>query len=161
MKKQDVTQNVIVKLDFNELNKLIRNDDKNNRLLGWNGVYSNDYSEINDEIILHRFAFLRGTMEAIDLLGKILNNIENCLSFTYYFDNKNKNFKCTGQFDIYDNNIIIEHIWCGDCEMDGDMTELYNEIYENSKEIHIEYNKAIKYYKEYYTRLFDRGRTVK
>ena len=25
----------------------------------------------------------------------------------------------------------------------------------------IEYNKAIKYYKEYYTRLFDRGRTVK
>ena len=161
MKKQDVTQNVIVKLDFNELNKLIRNDDKNNRLLGWNGVYSNGYSEINDEIILHRFAFLRGTMEAIDLLGKILNNIENCLSFTYYFDNKNKKLKCTGQFDIYDNDIINEHIWCGDCEMDGDMTELYNEIYENIKEIHIEYNKAIKYYKEYYTRLFDRGRTVK
>ena len=94
-------------------------------------------------------------------LFKILNNIENCLSFTYYFDNKNKKFKCTGQFDIYDNDIIIEHIWCGDCEMNGDMTELYNEIYKNIKDIHIEYNKAIKYYKEYYTRLFDRGRTVK
>ena len=161
MKKQDVTKNVIFDLNYSQLNSIIRTEDKNNRLLGWNGVYSNEYSEINDEIILHRFACLRGTMEAIDLLGKILNNIENCLSFTYYFDNKNKNFKCTGEFNTYDNDIIIEHIWCGDCEMNGDMTELYNEIYENSKEIHIEYNKAIKYYKEYYTRLFDRGRTVK
>ena len=160
MKKQNVTQNVIFDLNYSQLNSIIRTEDKNNRLLGLNGVYSNEYSEINDEIILHRFACLRGTMEAIDLLGKILNNIENCLSFTYYFDNKNKKFKCTGQFDIY-NDIIIEHIWCGDCEMNGDMTELYNEIYENIKEIHIEYNKAIKYYKEYYTRLFDRGRTVK
>ena len=161
MKKQDVTQNVIFDLNYSQLNSIIRTEDKNNRLLGWNGVYSNEYSEINDEIILHRFACLRGTMEAIDLLGKILNNIENCLSFTYYFDNKNKKFKCTGEFNTYDNDIIIEHIWSGDCEMNGDMTELYNEIYENIKEIHIEYNKAIKYYKEYYTRLFDRGRTVK
>ena len=161
MKKQYVTQNVIFDLNYSQLNSIIRTEDKNNHLLGLNGVYSNEYSEINDEIILHRFACLRGTMEAIDLLGKILNNIENCLSFTYYFDNKNKKFKCTGEFNTYDNDIIIEHIWCGDCEMNGDMTELYNEIYENIKEIHIEYNKAIKYYKEYYTRLFDRGRTVK
>ena len=161
MTQQAVTQNVIFDLNYSQLNSIIRSEDKNGRLLGSNGIYSNGYSEINDEIILHRFGYLKGTMNALDLLGKILNNIENCLTFTYYFDNKNKNFKCTGQFDICDNNIIIEHIWCGDCEMNGDMTELYNEIYENIKEIHIEYNKAIKYYKEYYTRLFDRGRTVK
>ena len=83
MKKQDVTQNVIFDLNYSQLNSIIRTEDKNNQLLGLNGVYSNEYSEINDEIILHRFACLRGTIKAIDLLGKILNNIKNCLSFTY------------------------------------------------------------------------------
>ena len=76
MKKQAVTQNVIFDLNYSQLNSIIRTEDKNGRLLGSNGIYSNGYSEINDEIILHRFGYLKGTMNALDLLGKILNNIE-------------------------------------------------------------------------------------
>lgn len=161
MKKQDVTQNVIVKLDFDELNKLIRNEDKNNRLLGWNGVYSNKYSEINDEIILHRFAFLRGTMEAIDLLGKILNNIDYCLSYIYFVEYKGKKFRCIGFND--GDGITIDDIRSESCDeiLDEDKIEINNYAYENEQEVLIEINKMSKYYKEYYTRLFDRGRTVK
>ena len=169
MKKQDVTQNVIVKLDFNELNKLIRNDDKNNRLLGWNGVYSNGYSEINDEIILHRFALLRGTMEAIDLLGKILNNIDYCLSYIYFVEYKGKCIDCQGiipaDINEFDCSYIEPLIGIDENNKpefsEDEQTEIINIVYEHRNEILLEANKMKKYYKEYYTRLFDRGRTVK
>lgn len=159
MKHTNENQNVIVKLDLIELNRLIRNEDKEGRLLGSQGLWSNGYSEINDEIILHRFGYLKGTMSALDLLGKILDNIENCLSYTYYLNYKNNNYTCTGWYD--GDGITIENICCGSVEMNGDLTELHNIIYDNEKEILIECNKMTKYYKEYYTRLFDRGRTIK
>lgn len=161
MKKTNENQNVIVNLNFFELNKLIRNDDKDHRLLGWNGIYDDNYSEINDEIILHRFAFLKGKMEAIDLLGKILDGINYCLSFEYFIEYKDKNYICNGSFFAGDFDIDNIYDAAGDDMSDEIKTEINNYAFKNCQEIYIECNKAIKYYKEYYTRLFDRGRTVK
>lgn len=158
MKNTDLTQNTIVKLDLNELNKIIREQDKNGRLLGSQGLYNN-YSYIDDNIILHRFAYLKNTMNGVDLLGIILSNIDNCLKFTYYFEFKNINIQCFGYYD--GDGIEIDDIFCGATKLEGDKTVIYNIVYDHEKEILIECNKMSKYYKEYYTRLFDRGRTVK
>lgn len=160
MKKTENTQNVIVELNFTELNKILRSEDKDGRLLGSQGLFSNGCSYINDEIILHRFAYLRGTMDAIDLLGKILSNIDACLKFQYYTEYKDENLYCTGNID--DECIEIDDILLSESELIGDDNkELYDIVYNNEKEIMIEASKMKKYYKEYYTRLFDRGRTVK
>jgi len=161
MKNKDLPQNVIVKLDFNELNKIIREEDKNGRLLGSQGLYEN-YSFLDDKIILHRFAYLKGTMDGIDLLGIILSNIDFCLKFTYYFEYKGQNVQCFGFCnDGCGDSIDIQDILFGNTALEGDKTELYKYVYDHEKEILIEYNKMSKYYKEYYTRLYDRGRTVK
>ncbi len=160
MKKQDVTQNVIVKLDFNELNKIIREQDKNGELLGYQGLYEK-WSYINDQIILHRFAYLKNTMEAVDLLGIILSNIDNCLSYIYFVGYRNKKYRCIGYYD--GNGIEIDDIQSesGEDILEEDKTVINNYAYENEQEVLIECSKMSKYYKEYYTRLFDRGRTVK
>lgn len=158
MKKQENTQNVIIKLNFDELNKIIRSDDPNGRLLGNHGYIGDNCTFIDDSIILHRFAYLKGTMDAIDLLGLILNNIENCFKFTYYYKNEKHNFVITGY--ICD-DIIIDQIYDRNGVVKPD-NKLYNDIwFEIEQEIMIEFHKAVKYYKEYYTRLFDRGRTIK
>lgn len=158
MKTQDVTQNVIVKLDFNELNKIIREQDKNGRLLGSQGLFKN-YSWIDDQIILHRFAYLKGTMDAVDLLGIILSNIDLCLKFVYYFEYKDMKLQCYGYYD--EGGLTLEDIMYGQVILEDNKKEIYEYVNDNEKEIIIECNKMSKYYKEYYTRLFDRGRTVK
>lgn len=161
MKKEKNTQNVIVELDFIALNKVIRYEDKNGRLLGNNGVWSNGYSEINDEIILHRFGYLKGTMDALDLLGKILVAIDDCLNYIYFVEYNNKKYRAIGEYEgcgVSINDIQSES---GDEILEEDRKAIHNYVYENEKDILIECHKMIKYYKEYYTRLFDRGRTVK
>lgn len=158
MKKQENTQNVIIELDFDNLNKIIRQEDTKGRLLANHGYICDNCTFIDDSIILHRFAYLKGTMDAIDLLGLILNNIEICCKFTYYYKNENVNYVITGYIR---EDIIIEQIYDRNGIVEPD-NKLYNDIwFEIEQEIMIEFHKTVKYYKEYYTRLFDRGRTIK
>lgn len=169
MKKQDVTKNVIVELDFDELNINIREVDKYGKLLGNHGHLTDDYTYIDDKIILHRFAYLKGTIDAIDLLANILGSIDYSLKYTYYLTYKGKCIDCKGIIPADINEFdctYIKPLICIDENnkpefSEDEQTEIINIVYEHRNEILLEANKMKKYYKEYYTRLFDRGRTVK
>ncbi len=95
------------------------------------------------------------------MLVRFRQEAPECLSYIYFVEYKGKKFQCIGFND--GDSITIDDIRSesGDEILDEDKIEINNYAYENEKEVLIEINKMSKYYKEYYTRLFDRGRTVK
>ena len=109
------------------------------------------FDKFDEKELLKAFHYYKGTRNAIELLGSILKNIKNSLELIIFLDN---NYPIKADID-YDEN---------DCEFinNGNYDKTF--LIEQSQKIKPLYIKeakdTIKYYKEYFTRLYDRSRTV-
>lgn len=135
--------NFIVKLNYQYLADMIS--------LNKSFIFNKD--KFSDKEILETFNYYKGTKLAISFLGSILENIEYSLEITLFYGEDNYPLK--GEI-IYSEN---------DCEMRGDGDEEDNAratetIHKIRPLIMKEAKDIIKYYKEYFTRLYDRSRTV-
>lgn len=155
--------NFIITLDYDLLNTQIRKKEGEDNLLAWNGIYScgkdeegkpKFYSILDDEILLHRWRYLQGTDDSMELLGKVLDNIKWCLKLTYFDENG------TGwEFDIDIDDSYCDHRY----ECDEETRDKWNQIREtvdrDGAAIFVEAESKIRYYKEYFLRLYDRAKT--
>lgn len=135
--------NFVVKLNYQWLADMVNLNKK----------FAFDRDKFGDKKLLEVFNYYKGTREALSLLGSIIDNIENSLEITL-FDGED-NYPLTGEI-IYRAN---------DCEISGDGDEeddarAVEAIHKIRPLIMKEAKDTIKYYKEYFTRLYDRSRTV-
>ena len=132
----------IVKLNYQSLADMVSLDH----------IYNFDRENFNEKEILRVFNYYKGTRQAIELLGSILKNIEYSLELTMFIDDNNYPMKAE---IFYQEN---------DCEFINDDGYDINYLIEQNNKIRPLYIKeakdTIKYYKEYFTRLYDRSRTV-
>ena len=91
----------------------------------------------------------------MELLGKVLDNIKWCLKLTY-FDEKGTGW----EFDVNVDDAYCEHRYdCGDDEALLAYNEIQERVNRDAGVIFIEVDSKIKYYKEYFLRLYDRAKT--
>lgn len=159
MRQKELTQNVIVDLDLNELATIIKEADKNKSLLGNWDLYSDNLNEV----LLHRFGYLKGTYDATRLLGVILDGIQYALKFKYYINYNDEIYCIEGKIgeeyetnitDIYNYKSIIDD-WTYGHPIVVDFMKNHEYI------VKTETKNIIRYYREYFTRIFDRGKTIK
>lgn len=139
--KMNETPNFIVKLNYQWLANMISLEH-----------FEFDREKFNDQEIIKAFHYFKGTKKAIELLGSILQHIEHSLEVTIFLEDNN----CPMKAEImYSEN---------DCEFMYDDGYDLDYLTEQSQKIRPLYMKeakdTIKYYKEYFTRLYDRSRTV-
>lgn len=139
MKRQDYS-NIIVNLNYSYLADMINLDN-----------FKFDRDNFNDVEILNAFNYYKNTKTALRLLGSILKNIEYSLELTYF---DKTNYPCKS-------NIIYNECGCCFEGKDGfEDEELFEEVKPLMNIIMKEAKEAIKYYKEYFIRIYDRSRTV-
>ena len=122
---------IFVQLDYNVLALNVNKDG-----------FTFDSLEFNDDMLLDAFIINKGH-KALKILGSILKNIEKSLNVVYV---DKKNTIHVGFFSSY-----------YEVELDD---FAYDEIKSLKNVIIKEKNEIIRYYKEYFLRLYDRSRTA-
>lgn len=139
MKNTNLDQNFIIELNYKYLHQYI------------GGLLKCNQEECNDEKILAAFKRYKDLDTALYLLGLILDNIKYSL-IIYICRCKDKE-PIKAEYD-YENHEVIEL-------KTEDASELYFEFNKIRNQCMVEAQKQVKYYKEYFTRLYDRSRTIK
>ena len=167
MKKEEIKQKAIVELDLNNLANVIKEVDKNKELIGNWDIYSGNFNEV----LLHRFAYLKGTYEALQLLGIVLDNIEYSLKFKYFItnvqtDDPNKTYCIEGR--LYDGGDFsfdwiysVDDIIKSEDDEDKNCPAVYNFMKYHSHEVTLEAKNAVKYYTKHFKELFQLSKSIK
>lgn len=134
----------IVKLNYQWLARQI-NKDK---------IYNFDIEDFTDQALLKAFCYYKGTKHAINLLGSVLKNIENSLEIIIF--DGDDNYPLKGDILYRENDCCIY----GDGGNENDEERII-EYTQKIRPLFIKESKdTIKYYKEYFLRIYDRSRTA-
>lgn len=142
MKTTD-NKNFIITLNYQWLADMINLDN----------IYKFDSEKFNDKKLLEVFYYYKDTKEALSLLGSVLNNIENALELTIYITEDH--YPINAEI-IYKANgwEVIEDDGYGRDFLDEEINNIRISFMKEAKDL-------IKYYKEYFLRIYDRSRTAK
>lgn len=110
-----------------------------------------DYKNFNDKVILEAMNIHKGTKTSLKLLGSILSNIEHSLQLVYF---DKEDYPCKAEIIFEENDVCFEG------EDGTEDYETWSEVKPIRYLIIQEAKETIKYYKEYFTRIYDRSRTV-
>jgi len=130
----------IIKLNYEWLASMVNRDG-----------FTFDCKDFNDKVILETMNFNKGTKVSLKLLGSILSNIQYSLQLIYF---DKEDYPCRAEIIFTENDVCFEG---GDGFEDdktwAEVKPIRYLIIQDAKE-------TIKYYKEYFTRIYDRSRTV-
>lgn len=130
----------IIKLNYEWLALMVNLDE-----------FTFDYENFNDKVILEAMNLHKGTKTSLKLLGSILSNIEHSLQLVYF---DKEDYPCKAGINFKENDVCFEgEDGFGDDETFAEVKPIKHLIIQEAKE-------TIKYYKEYFTRIYDRSRTV-